>query len=454
MSTTTTTITRKTTPKAATPKKKKQPMQPNTMFVVKEAPISKSVRVKKANPSISTTSNGSSITIRHTEYIADISSSGASYAVTKYSINPGLNANFPWLSNVANNYESYRFNRLQYIYKPICPTTTQGKVILGVDYDASDSTPNSKLILNSFESSVSCSPWDSVTHTSTTKNLHKFGTQRYVRPGTQPTGTDIKSYDIGNLYVGTSNTPSTATTLGELYVSYEIQLFTPQLVVPLTIASDENTQSSSFAQQTANITVSTAGAISVAAEYYNQLMWYVYQTQIIGGNTIVDIIVNPNLTKPIRFDAFGMLGSSLGRASDYPATATFGLDYLTTGLNIFNPVTTNFAASWVTRPTRNITGTNTSKASMYRLSLTPNQVFKLNSFALEGFPPLTATALPGIAGPSLPNIDSIVFNWNNPPALSGQIYIKKEGSQATLTGDDVSALNLADVIADAAAQQQ
>ena len=130
-----------------------------------------------------------------------------------------------------------------------------------------------------------------------------------------------------------------------------------------------------------------AGAITVAAEYYNQLMWYVYQTQIIGGNTIVDIIVNPNLTKPIRFDAFGMLGSTLGRASDYPATATFGLDYLTTGLNIFNPVTTNFAASWVTRPTRNVIGTNTSKAGMYRLSLTPNQVFRLNSFALEGFPP-------------------------------------------------------------------
>lgn len=50
------------------------------------------------------------IIITHREYIGDVITSGTAgaFKTNTYYINPGLNKTFPWLSQIAQNFESYR----------------------------------------------------------------------------------------------------------------------------------------------------------------------------------------------------------------------------------------------------------------------------------------------------------------------------------------------------------
>lgn len=411
-------------PSRRSAKKAKQP----SMFSVQGAPVSKSIRMKKKNPSIKNSANGTTIVVSHTEFVSDIISSGSAYAVTRYAINPGLSASFPWLAALANNYESYKFKSLEYHYKPICATTTPGKVIVAIDFDAADSNPTSKLILNSYEGAVSSSPWDLITYKATPKNLNKFGVQRFVRGGAIPTSTDIKTYDIGAVFVGTSNTPSTSTTLGELYVSYTVEFYTPQLPVPIALSPGSG-ESQSFGLQDGTITVVANGVASLNAIYYNQLLYYIVQQRAEGGFTYIDLAINPFIRKPIRFDLSAPSNSLIGRPNDIPVNS-IALDYITSIVNVQSNANNFYNRSWVTRPYRAYDQTNNiGQLSVYRLQVPisagvdPTSI-KLIASTLEGYPNGATSGLVGI-GPATftaPLISNINFNWNNPTQLSNQIF--------------------------------
>lgn len=278
------------------------------VFTQSKAPISKSVNFKPRTPRLET--RGSTIVVRHTEYVADISAPNAAFNVVPYSINPGLNTLFPWLSSIASNYESYKFRSLRFKYKPICPTTTPGKVMLGVDYDASDNAPTTKMQLNSYESTQSASVWDSVTQTSTTANLLKFGTQRYIRVTTNPAGTDVKTYDIGRLYVASSNTPATNTVLGELYAEYEVELLTPQLISAN--GSSGSTRNTPLLQY-ANIYCSPTGGITLTSEFYTTPIFVIANQRPLESSSMVDFIINPAIKDALMVNIAAPAGSIFGR---------------------------------------------------------------------------------------------------------------------------------------------
>lgn len=76
------------------------------------------------------------------------------------------------------------------------------------------------------EGATRSSVWTHQSCTASQKNLRKFGVQRFIR-NEEPLGTgDIKTYDVGKLYVATQGTGNL--TVGELYVTYDITLHTPQ----------------------------------------------------------------------------------------------------------------------------------------------------------------------------------------------------------------------------------
>jgi hypothetical protein len=277
---------------------KKQPKQNN--FKTVSAPISKSARYSQRPPKINTT--GRVVTVKHCEYIADIVASSSAFGVIPFSVNPGLNTTFPWLSAVAGNFESYKFKNLTFEYKPICPTTTAGKIILAMDYDAADAAPSSKLVMSSYESSVNCSVWDQIAHDSTKLNLNKFGVQRFVRTGTVPANTDVKTYDIGKFYVGTSNTPATPTTLGELYVHYDVELYTPQFATNPSEFSPKPPVGGFPIMQLIKIAVGAAGAVSLTSEYFGKLIAAIGQTSVQSGEVQVDIILNPTIEKGLKLE--------------------------------------------------------------------------------------------------------------------------------------------------------
>jgi len=168
------------------------------------------------------------ILVSHCEFISDVAAASASgvFQAASFPVNPGM-FTFPWLSGIAPSYESYRFRKLRFRYETTSATSTVGTVMLVVDYDAADSVPASKAELMSNFHAVRTAPWAPVEFVCDQRNLDKFGGQgRYVRVGAVA-GTDIKTYDVGNLVIATSDFAA-AVMPGELYVEYEVELMTPQ----------------------------------------------------------------------------------------------------------------------------------------------------------------------------------------------------------------------------------
>lgn len=135
---------------------------------------------------------------------------------------------FPWLAAIARRFESYHFKKLKiwYLTESATDFTGSGYAALVVDYDSSDSVPSSKMQALSFESTVRGSPWEEFCHISTSSNLSKFK-QLFVRNSALSTNLDIKTYDVGNLYF-VSGGGNGGQGKGELWVEYDIELFTPQ----------------------------------------------------------------------------------------------------------------------------------------------------------------------------------------------------------------------------------
>jgi hypothetical protein len=194
------------------------------------APTASTLVTKTGKPSMTTTldkGGDARVRVRHREYIGEVVSTGVAFQVTSYPINPALVTTFPWLHNIAEVYESYVFKNLQFHYETECSTNTAGSVMLGIDYDAQDAAPVSKQQLMTYHGAVRSACWNQCCFSADSQDLHKFGIQRYMRSGAVPGGSDIKTYDVGTFYIALSGVA--AGTVGELYVSYDLELCTPQV---------------------------------------------------------------------------------------------------------------------------------------------------------------------------------------------------------------------------------
>lgn len=167
------------------------------------------------------------------EYIADINGS-ASFAVTSYPINPGQSLTFPRLSKEAVLYEKYAVEMLEFYYKrevsEFATNGQAGKLMLSADFDASDAPPTTKQqVMDSAPhvDGMPCAPILELRLSARDCN-DSDGKLHYVRPGGLPGAADIKTYDVGNLFVSTSGNTN-GNLIGELHVRYRFRLEVPVL---------------------------------------------------------------------------------------------------------------------------------------------------------------------------------------------------------------------------------
>ena len=199
----------------------------------REQPAAMSRIIRSEQPAISSLKNGG-ISVSHREYIGDLKSGTgvpSAFLATVYPLNPGQASLFPWLSKIAANYESYSFNSVRITYEPQAPTTSYGTVILTVDFDAKDDPPANKQQALLKEGAVRAAPWQTCSYIAKPSNLHKAKTN-LVRPGAQPSDTDIREYDIGNLFLCSSGVSTASIPLGDVYIEYSIVLTTPTFETP------------------------------------------------------------------------------------------------------------------------------------------------------------------------------------------------------------------------------
>jgi len=171
--------------------------------------------------------------IEEDEYVADVMAGANTFNVTQYACNPGQQTLFPWGNRIAQLYEKYVFDYLEFYYKrevsEFATLGTTGKVILSFDYDASDSAPSTKQQMEDTVPHSDGMPSTPVIRLPIDCACMRDSPARYVRPGAQPANTDIKTYDVGNLNVATYGLASTSGAIGELRVRYRVRFSEPVL---------------------------------------------------------------------------------------------------------------------------------------------------------------------------------------------------------------------------------
>jgi hypothetical protein len=179
------------------------------------------------NPPIYLPAANGSIRVKKKEFLTDVVGT-SSFSISKYPINPASNATFPWLSTLASSFETYKLHSMTFYYQPTCATNNAGYSALMVDYDASDPSPQDKKELLMNETSVSTSVWAPITMKCDEKLLRALGPDRYTRTKDLGNDEDLKLYDAGNIFFASGNVFGGPTTIGELWVSYDVTLCGPQ----------------------------------------------------------------------------------------------------------------------------------------------------------------------------------------------------------------------------------
>lgn len=204
--------------------------------------LDNAVTMKQEIPTIVNASEGQ-VVIRHREYVADIVSVGQAFLVNaNLRVNPGLSVEdggcFSWLSGIAQHFQMYRFDGITFEYVSTSGTnaSTQalGEVMMSTNYNCNDGPPATKGQMLNQIFSGSKSPAADFTHAIETDPAQSFKNGKLlIRGGSLPQGANQLDYDFCETNIATQGqvlTPgNTSVTLGELWVTYQVSLYKPQL---------------------------------------------------------------------------------------------------------------------------------------------------------------------------------------------------------------------------------
>lgn len=179
-------------------------------------------------------SSSESLTLRHREFVFNVSMNGATFTPTTLDINPGLGNLFPYLSRLATNFQEYDFKGLIFEYKSTSSValttgtnTAMGKVMMAVQY-RSDAAPfiSDTQLLNTMWSVDSKPSEAAILPVECAPSENPFKIQ-YIREDVTFPG-DAKMYDLGQFTIATAGGQTGQTNvIGELWVSYEVELRKP-----------------------------------------------------------------------------------------------------------------------------------------------------------------------------------------------------------------------------------
>lgn len=179
--------------------------------------------------------------IRHTEYLGDIvtSSVANTFNLQAFALNPAVEGTFPWLSQIAANYEQYGFEGLLFQFRSTSAdalnsvNTALGSVMMATNYDSADAPFASKAEMLNYEFSTSCKPSESCIHMIECAPDQTVLSKQYTRPHAVPPGEDIRMYDLGQFQIATTGFQGTSVNIGELHCTYQVRLLKPKLFVAL-----------------------------------------------------------------------------------------------------------------------------------------------------------------------------------------------------------------------------
>jgi hypothetical protein len=180
------------------------------------------------------TSASRGIRITHREYLGDIvaSPTAGAFTINKYAINPGLFASFPWLCSIASQFDQWRPNGIVVCVNSLSSsysgTSSLGTVVVATDYDVLDPPYINKVEMENSEFATSGNTATSLIHPIECKASERAQRVYNTRTAAVPSNDNIRFYDFCNVYVATAGCTSNQV-VGELWISYDITFFKPQL---------------------------------------------------------------------------------------------------------------------------------------------------------------------------------------------------------------------------------
>jgi len=183
-------------------------------------------------------SGGGDPVITHREYLGVVLSGGTDFTQTRYELNPANSDTFPWLSRIASNYQQYKLLGAVVEFKATSTPFTNvnsgpvGVVIVSTQYDTQRASQpfENRMEMENYEFTTSCAPYESMLHPIECDKRVTPITNRYIKSNSLSGLTDPQFYDWGVVSVATDGLASSAgTQIGELWISYKIQLSFPSL---------------------------------------------------------------------------------------------------------------------------------------------------------------------------------------------------------------------------------
>jgi hypothetical protein len=176
------------------------------------------------------------VIVRHREYLGDISAT-VNFNLTSYPLNPGMADTFPWLSGVATSFEQYKFRGVVFEFISLSSdailsastSSALGAVIMATEYNSLNDNFINKAQMENHEFGNSRKPSLNFMHPVECKKSLTSVDLLYVRGGAIPAGADIRLYDLGKTEIATVGMQAASGVAGELWVTYEVELYKPQL---------------------------------------------------------------------------------------------------------------------------------------------------------------------------------------------------------------------------------
>jgi len=178
----------------------------------------------------------SEVRVTHREFVKSISVPSDPTNFNNYTldINPSNEVLFPWLSRIARNYQQYKINGMVFTFKSMtseyASSGSLGTVGIATNYNVNDKPYENLVAFENSQFAVVNKPSLNIVHAIECKEFARNGLQLYVRDASSESTniSDARFYDYAKVQIMTEGLPQAVdTTLGQLWVSYDITLLKP-----------------------------------------------------------------------------------------------------------------------------------------------------------------------------------------------------------------------------------
>lgn len=245
----------------------------------------------------------------HREYLGDLTGTTA-FNNLQYPLNPGLASTFPWLSQIAPNYQQYRFHGIMFEFRPLITdfvtSGAPGVVVMATNYNADQTAYISKQEMENSEFAVSVKPTNPLMHMVECDPAETAMKLYNIRTGPVGSNQDLRLYDLGLFQFATQANP--IQTLGELWVSYCVEFFKPVLALENSVAQADAVHLVRTNVSTANplgtTTLIQSGSLSITIASSTKLIInnatvginYYISTFFASSNNATNSVVVPTFT--------------------------------------------------------------------------------------------------------------------------------------------------------------